>query len=228
MKKILGLLIVLLLVPITTSAQIDYCEGNFVYDDDQDGSDAFTFKEDFGRSPFGNPCPPDGPAPVAKTGQTISEFPGDDAWWGKGIPWPNPRFIDNSDGTITDNLTGLIWMENANCFGTRTWDYARQDCISLTSGSCGLSDGSDPFAWRLPNVKELHSLINYGRFLPALPVGHLFLNVQYSNSPGLWYWTGSDYIAFGMYRWAIDFSYGEVDRPVHDENHFVWCVRGGH
>ena len=32
------------------------CEGNFDGDDDQDGSDAFTFKQDFGRSPFGNPC----------------------------------------------------------------------------------------------------------------------------------------------------------------------------
>ena len=37
------------------------CEGNFDGDEDQDGSDAFTFKEHFGRSPFGNPCMPDNP-----------------------------------------------------------------------------------------------------------------------------------------------------------------------
>jgi len=37
------------------------CEGNFDGDEDQDGSDAFTFKVDFGRSPFGNPCIPDNP-----------------------------------------------------------------------------------------------------------------------------------------------------------------------
>ena len=35
-----------------------------------------------------------------------------------GVPWPNPRFTDNGDGTVTDNLTGLIWLKNATPF----WD----------------------------------------------------------------------------------------------------------
>jgi len=38
-------------------AQIDYCEGNFDNDTDQDGTDAFVFKQDFGRSSLINPCP---------------------------------------------------------------------------------------------------------------------------------------------------------------------------
>ena len=37
----------------------------------------------------------------------------------KGVAWPNPRFTDNGNGTVTDNLTGLIWLKNANCFGTK-------------------------------------------------------------------------------------------------------------
>ena len=36
---------------------IDYCEGDFDCDGDCDGTDAFTFKTDFGRSTFSNPCP---------------------------------------------------------------------------------------------------------------------------------------------------------------------------
>jgi hypothetical protein len=36
---------------------IDYCEGNFDNDLDQDGTDAFVFKQDFGRSSLLNPCP---------------------------------------------------------------------------------------------------------------------------------------------------------------------------
>ena len=32
-----------------------------------------------------------------------------------GVAWPSPRFTDNSNGTVTDNLTGLIWLKNANC-----------------------------------------------------------------------------------------------------------------
>ena len=30
----------------------------------------------------------------------------------KGIASPNPRFTDNSNGTVTDNLTGLVWLQN--------------------------------------------------------------------------------------------------------------------
>src|SRR3990172_5700801 len=44
-----------------------------------------------------------------------------------GVPWPSPRFMDNGDGTVTDNLTGLIWLKNANCFGTRNWASALGD-----------------------------------------------------------------------------------------------------
>jgi hypothetical protein len=60
-------------------------------------------------------------APVPKTGQKTSYPPGDDGDLAKGVAWPNPRFTDNGDGTITDNLTGLIWLKNANCFGLRNW-----------------------------------------------------------------------------------------------------------
>ncbi|OAD19121.1 hypothetical protein THIOM_005259, partial [Candidatus Thiomargarita nelsonii] len=35
------------------------------------------------------------------------------------------RYIDNGDGTVTDNSSGLIWLKNANCFGVETWDKAR-------------------------------------------------------------------------------------------------------
>lgn len=183
MKKILvstlilmaGLL--LLSVP-TVSAQIDYCEGNFDYDQDQDGSDAFTFKEDFGRSILGNRCPPDGPSPVPKTGQTdcwnengveilcqtcipggggCTNKTGQDGMWEKGVELPEPRFTDKGDGTIADNLTGLIWMKNANCFGGTAWQESLDDCNGLTAGYCGLTDGSAEGDWRLPNKRELFS-----------------------------------------------------------------------
>jgi len=58
-------------------------------------------------------------APVEKTGQTTYYEPGDDGDLKKGVVWPNPRFTDNEDGTVTDNLTGLIWLKNANCFGAK-------------------------------------------------------------------------------------------------------------
>ncbi len=79
---------------------------------------------------------------------------GDDGDLGKGIAWPRPRFTDNGNGTVTDNLTGLIWLKNANCFGLRAWNDAVSDCNGLNSGECGLSDDSNAGDWRLPNQER--------------------------------------------------------------------------
>ena len=49
-------------------------------------------------------------------GQEIDcEDTGQDGDFQAGVEWPVPRFTDNADGTVTDNLTGLIWLKNANC-----------------------------------------------------------------------------------------------------------------
>ena len=79
---------------------------------------------------------------------------GQDGDWQKGVAWPNPRFTDNGNGTVTDNLTGLTWLKNANCYGTRVWATALTDANTLNSGECGLTDGSVEGDWRLPNVRE--------------------------------------------------------------------------
>ena len=51
------------------------------------------------------------PVMLPKTGQTTSYAAGDDGALQKGVASPNPRFTDNGNGTVTDNLTGLIWLE---------------------------------------------------------------------------------------------------------------------
>jgi len=225
--------IVLLLVPFTAFAQVDYCEGNFNYDQDVDGSDAFTFKSDFGRSGISNPCPADGPAPVPKTGQ-ISCYDttgtprdcigtGEDGDFQSGVAWPNPRFIDNANGTVQDNLTGLIWLKNAYCFGTRTWDNALADCAALASGSCGLTDGSSAGDWRLPNIKELQSLVDFNYSSPALPSGHPFTNAMVMN-----YWSATSRVDGTNRAWILYTYTGEVTHNSKANTYAVWPVRGGH
>lgn len=105
---------------------------------------------------------------------------GQDGEFQEGAPWPDPRFTDNGDGTVTDNLTGLIWLKNGTPFGVRTWEQALHDCNSLANGKHGLMDGSKPGDWRLPNINELRSLEDYGEARPALPAGHPFTNVRQS------------------------------------------------
>ena len=58
----------------------------------------------------------------------------DDGALQKGVAWPIPRFTDNINGTVTDNLTRLIWMKNANAFGTKTWADALTTANGLKSG----------------------------------------------------------------------------------------------
>jgi hypothetical protein len=135
-------------------------------------------------------CPPDSdsaPAPVAVTGQTTLFAAGDDGAIQAGVPFPSPRFTDNGNGTVTDNLTGLIWLKNANCFDSQTWVTALNAANNLaddpasTTTDCGLSDGSVAGDWRLPNVKELQSLIDFGFVNPAL-----------SNAAGTGQYTATD------------------------------------
>ncbi len=147
---------------------------------------------------------------------------GQDGELQKGIVWPTPRFADNGDGTVTDHLTGLVWLQNANRFGTRTWAQALSDCNSLADDGADLTDGSAAGDWRLPNVKELQSLIDFGRHNPALPAGHPFSGVQY-----YYYWSSTTYAANTVLAWRVDVAYGFVDGGNKTNNPYVWPVRGG-
>lgn len=100
------------------------------------------------------------PSQVAKTG------PGGTVISGSGVEWPSSRFVLGSGQQapcITDKLTGLMWPVNATLFGTPLSVSANQSAVNAmntTPGAtgyqlCGYSD------WRIPNINELKSLINY-------------------------------------------------------------------
>ena len=100
------------------------------------------------------------PAPTPKTGQTVSYYARDDGALQPGVASPVPRFADNSDGTVTDSLTGLVWLKNPGCFTTQSWDSALSSAKTLSSGTCGLTDLSQAGDWHLPNKKELRTLVD--------------------------------------------------------------------
>lgn len=110
---------------------------------------------------------------LPQTGQTISYANGDDGALQRGTEWPDPRFTDNNDGTVTDNLTKFICLKDAGCLGSMNWLDAINACNKLADGQCGLNDGSVPGDWFLPNIRELHSLID---FSSAPPPGAPFKN----------------------------------------------------
>jgi hypothetical protein len=161
--------------------------------------------------------------PVAKTGQTTSYRTGDDGDLQKGVAWPSPRFTDNGDGTVKDNLTGLMWAKDANLGGSMYWNSAINYANNLTLGSAGC--GASYTDWRLPNVNELQSLLDLGNAEPALSSGHPFLNVQ-TYPPKPIYWSSTT-VAIRTYEaWRVDegeFYSGSAPKNV---NHYVWPVRG--
>lgn len=170
-------------------------------------------------------------SPVPNTGQTMSYRTGDDGDLGEGVGWPNPRFTDNGNGTVTGNLTGLVWTKNANCDGTKNWNQAIDYCNGLSTGTCGLSDGSSAGDWRLPNVREIHSLIHYGFSWPALPntagTGQWTAGDPFTNVESSWFWSSTTLDGSTHIAWIVSLRNGGVDGDNKVFPYYAWCVRGG-
>ena len=139
------------------------------------------------------------------------------------------RLTDNGDGTVTDNLTGLIWLKNANCGGRMKWNGAHQFANTLFDGStrdnggdCGLSDKSKAGDWRLPGLHELFSLIDLSQYQPALPSGH-----QFSDVKSYHYWSSSASAKNRSYTWYVNLSNGKVANDHNTSTYYVWPVRDG-
>jgi len=147
-------------------------------------------------------------APVAKTGQTNSYTTSDDGALQKGVTWPNPRFTVQADtNVVKDNLTGLMWARNANLSGgSPNWNYAVAYCTNLTYG--GYSD------WRLPNVRELLSLVDFGWGPPALcntaGTGQWTQNDPFTGVQSGYYWSSTTDAGYTSYAWYVHLYDGYV------------------
>ena len=195
------------------------------------------------------------PAPVEKTGQTYSSVYGDDGETRLGTAWPTPRFTANvdqngdgdcddagesCDGTVTDNLTGLMWLRNAGCtaffagdvLGTNERVLSEADfaVAYLAQGYCGLADASSAGDWRIPNIRELDSLISFAWTSPALSdttgtaqhsSGNPFFSV-FTSGP---YWSFTYNSSAGSGMWQLDFS--SAQRIPEAGSAHIWPVRDG-
>jgi len=163
---------------------------------------------------------------VPKTGQTTSYATGDDGDLEKGTPASGDRFT-NTPGTsnsVTDNGTGLIWIKSHAAIGTvggynfantMTWANALLAVAALNAANY---DGSNQ--WRLPNIKELQSIVDYGRVNPSI-------NTTYFTSQSDGYWSGTTVAGVTDYAWSVYFSYGSVYSVYKGSGIYVRPVRGG-
>ena len=139
---------------------------------------------------------------------TSTVFPGQDALYEQGCPMAD-RFADNGDGTVTDICTGLMWQKES-APGKYTWQQALRYCEGLDLA------GRDD--WRLPNVNELQSIVDYSRWEPSIdPV--------FAAEP--WgYWSSSTYLPDSRYAWGVGFLIGFVNRDSKSLGYHVRAVRG--
>ncbi len=120
-------------------------------------------------------------------------------------------FIINGDGTITDPNTELMWQEQT-APGTYTWQEALAYSEGLNLG--GYSD------WRLPNINELRTLVDYTRWGPA--IGSVLAETV------AWrYWSSSTYANFTHIAWVVNFGSGHDNVYDKTDIMYVRAVRGG-
>lgn len=127
------------------------------------------------------------------------------------------NFIDNGDGTITDLATGLMWQQSDDG-NTYDWENALAYAEALT-----LAEHTD---WRMPNAKELHSIVDYTRSpqtssSPAIdPLFTCTPIIDTDGKPGQYgyYWTGSP-LKDGPtpYTDAVYFCFGEAHGVMNDK-----------
>lgn len=126
-------------------------------------------------------------------------------------------FVDNSNGTITDYSTSLLWQKEDD--GTpKTWESALSYCEGLALG--GHSD------WRLPNERELYSITNTERSNPSIDTSY-FPNTQSSMFSVLFYWASTTAKSNSANAWHVNFSNSNVWTSSKTSEGYVRCVRGG-
>lgn len=161
-------------------------------------------------------------------------------------------YTDNGDGTITDNNTGLMWEKKSGGDGgnihdvgnSYTWGMTSPpytmngtivtiflDTLNDVSGG-GVSCFAGHCDWRIPNVKELQSLINYENSFPSVSPAFntacapACTVLTCSCTASAFHWSSTTYPS-GDTAWLVDFDYGSVGGTAKDIVGKARAVRGG-
>jgi hypothetical protein len=166
-----------------------------------------------------------GTVQLQSTGFYLPYSAGDDGAIQAGIPMISPRYIDRKDGTLTDTMTGLTWLKQADCI-RGTWSEALAAIRSLASGQCGLTDKSSAGQWRMPNRNELESLDDRAQTNMAQYFDYTYLNKDGSTFQApifthyiesQFYWTSTTNAADSTEAWTVyscDFGVYDISKAA--------------
>ena len=124
----------------------------------------------------------------------------------------NPMsFTLSDDGTLTDNVTGLMWQQKYYDV-PRSWYASIDYCDGLRRG--GHTD------WRIPDEYELQDIVDYGHYQPAIDTAY------FSGTMPYYYWSSSTYAVYASDAWTVNFYSGGVIFVEKNDNRWVRCARG--
>ena len=121
------------------------------------------------------------------------------------------HFTDNNDGTITDNITHLVWQKIPYT-DSLTWENALSYAESLNLGNY--------IDWRLPNIKELQSINNEKKTNPSFDTS--FFKITNDKK----YWSSSTLPNRSTQAWFLNTKYGITSYDLKTARDGVICVRG--
>jgi hypothetical protein len=152
-------------------------------------------------------------------------------------------YTDNGDGTITDNNTGLMWEKKSDDGGLHDkdnvyrwsgngaqetiWDWLEDINAEGGTGFAGHND------WRIPNLKELQSIVNYENFNPAVSAAFdtgcvaSCTVLTCSCTVASLYWSSTSRAFSPSGAWFVAFNGGFVNAGDKSVGLFVRAVRGG-
>ncbi len=139
------------------------------------------------------------------------------------LSMPDSDFVDNGDGTVTHNKTGLMWSQcllgqsGSDCSNGSAIGYNWQQALEAADAStlAGYSD------WRLPTVKELDSIVEEACYDPAIN-----LNV-FPNALALTVWSSTPNVNTPYWAWGLYFNTGVGGKGAKSNEFNVRLVRGG-
>ena len=140
------------------------------------------------------------------------------------VDTPDDRYKVYTDGTVLDKKTNLMWMRcslgqtfnNGHCEGastTYTWQFSLQTAVDYNYAAYD--------DWRMPNLKELSSLINYYCDAPSINS-----NV-FSDTPSSAYWSSTPYAYSTDFdrAWTVKFERGYHSKANRNSSYYVRLVR---
>lgn len=126
------------------------------------------------------------------------------------------RFVDNGDGTVTDRLNGLMWIQNGwhrEFFAATTWEKANNKCEQFQTA--GYED------WTLPTRAQWQTLLDNTIQAPAIAEPNPFKNVII-HMP---YWAKDGPLRLLSRRYTTLLYSGTINHQQKTDMAFIWPVR---